>query len=72
MISVEAGAPVIEWQFEDGGTDLIARVKPIMFVNNIDTAIELRALRLVVGTHIILPNCAACGRRPPADCIAEL
>lgn len=61
VISVETGAPVIEWQFEDGGTDLIARVKPIMFVNNIDTAIDsalcgwslARALSYQIAQHVI-------------------
>jgi DNA-binding transcriptional LysR family regulator len=60
LVSAETGTPIIDWQFENGGADIAVRVKPIMFVNNLDTAIEsalcgwamARTLSYQVAPHV--------------------
>jgi DNA-binding transcriptional LysR family regulator len=60
VVSAETGTPIIDWQFENGGADIAVRVKPIMFVNNLDTAIEsalcgwamARTLSYQVAPHV--------------------
>lgn len=60
VISSETGAPTLDWRFEDGGTEIVVRVTPIMSVNNLDTAIEsvlcgwavARTLSYQVAPHV--------------------
>jgi DNA-binding transcriptional LysR family regulator len=40
VIASDAGPPPIRWRFEHDGAELEVAVKPLMLVNNLDTAIE--------------------------------
>lgn len=60
VIASDAGPPPIGWRFEHDGAELRAMVKPLMLVNNLDTAIEAalsgwamsRTLSYQVAPHI--------------------
>lgn len=40
LISSESGAAVVDWRFVEDGRAIGVRVKPLMFVNTLDTAID--------------------------------
>jgi DNA-binding transcriptional LysR family regulator len=60
LIASDAGPPPIAWRFEHGGAEFQVGVKPLMLVNNLDTAIEAalcgwamsRTLSYQVAPHV--------------------
>ena len=62
VISVGTGIPPVDWQFEAGGAGITVRVKPVMGVNTIDTAIDAALCGWAISSALsyqVAPHVAA-------------